>query len=366
MNAPRILYVDSGKTFGGAEQITLALASAFAAAGAVTACVHLPGADQLRQELDRRGIGRYEAPEADRLTRQTPLTAVVRSFRPDIVHIHRTWPLSDRYATPAARRAGVSKVITTEHIRFEKCGARDRIAKRFLARFDSKIVAVSRAVAISLARYWRVDPDRVKVIDNGIDTDRFRPAASGSGQRTGLFPDRCSHRITAIGRLEEQKGFDLLIDAFALVRGKFTDPFLVIAGEGGLRPELEKRVRDAGVEDAVRFAGPVPDVLPLLRETDLFVLSSRWEGLPLTVLEAMAAGAPLVATAVDGTAEAVRDGEEGLVVPVDDIPALAAAMSAVLGDREAAAGRAAAARARVEERYSLRRMVDDYRMVYES
>lgn len=364
MKTRRILYVATGKVFGGAERVTLSLASAFASSGAEVRCVIHPGVERFSKELGRAGVSVAPIPEAFSPFRMNPFIREVRAFRPDLVHIQRTWPLSDVWAAPAAYMAGV-RVITTEHVRWEGCGLRDRMIKRWIVSFDRKIVAVSHAVRESLIRYWKTSPSRVIVVENGIDTDRFaRP--EGGEALPGLFPARCPACIGAIGRLESQKGFDVLIDAMSPIRKRMPGAVLVIAGEGSLREELQKRVRRNGLEDAVLFVGVLSDIAPFLGSLDLFVLPSRWEGLPLTVLEAMAAGTPIVTTAVEGTAEAVRHEKEGLIAPIDDSESLAEACLSTLSDGEGTRSRVTAARNRVREKYSIERMVDEYRQVYET
>jgi len=364
MGVRRILYVDTGRSFGGAEQITLSLATSFAASGAEVKCVTVPGAELFRERLHQGGVETLELEEVDRLSRIRPLAAEVARFRPHVLHIHRTWPLSDRYASLAARGRGRTRVVTTEHVRFEGCGLRDRWIKRCTARFDETIIAVSRAVRESLIRYWRIAPTRITVVENGIDTDRFRRVGARPGEKDP-FPPGCTHRIGAVGRLEVQKGMDVLIQAMARLRDELPGAFLLIVGEGSCRADLEQQVDRLGLGESVRFAGSVSDVLPILSRLDLFVLPSRWEGLPLTLLEAMAAGTPVVATAVEGTVEVLRDGKEGWVVPVENAEALARACVEALTRSDEKVRRAAAATERVRGRYSLERMIRQYGEVYE-
>jgi glycosyltransferase involved in cell wall biosynthesis len=365
MKGRRILYVDTGRSFGGAERVTLALASGFAALGAEVACVADPGAEKFRSELGRLGIAVRPLPETDRLRRAPALTSEIKSFSPHIVHIHRTWPLADRYAGPAARRGGARVVVATEHVRWEACGLRDRAAKGLLARFDDRVVAVSEAVKRSLVDYWKLEESRVRVIRNGIDARRFRAPRVAEGE-TPYFPRDCRFRLGSVGRLERQKGFDVLLDALARVRGEEAGGALAVAGEGSLRGALEERARGLGLAESARFAGAVPDIASFFAGLDLFVLPSRWEGLPLTLLEAMAAGVPVVATAVDGSAEAVRDGIDGLLVPPENPEALASAILSVRRDPGAARRRAETARSRVEAEFTEERMIERYREAYEA
>jgi glycosyltransferase involved in cell wall biosynthesis len=362
MRGRRILYVDTGRSFGGAERITLLLASAFAAQGAEVLCFASEEAESFREELHRAGVEAIPFAETYRIARVLPFMRAAEEIRPDIVHVHRTWPLGDRFASVAAKRAGVRRVVATEHVRWESCGLRDRSTKQIIARFDDRIVAVSEAVRESLVRYWKIDPGRVTIIRNGL------PIAEREGEKGGEdpFPPWARVRIGAIGRLETQKGFDILLDAFARIRKERPDAALLLVGEGSVRGELEEAARRLALGDAVRFAGAVPDAGPFLRRFDLFVLPSRWEGFPLTILEAMAAGVPIVATAVDGSVEAIRHGTDGLLVPPENAEALAEAVREALSNPAASRERAEAARKRAETEFSFERMVEGYRRVYEA
>jgi glycosyltransferase involved in cell wall biosynthesis len=136
--------------------------------------------------------------------------------------------------------------------------------------------------------------------------------------------------VAAVGRLVPQKNHELVIRALADVPAAV----LVVAGEGPLRPDLEREAREAGVADRVVLAGLRPDARAIVRTADVAVLPSRWEGLPLAGIEAIAGGTPLVATAVRGVNEVFEDGRDALLVPADDADALAAALRRVLADGE--------------------------------
>lgn len=361
MKAERIQYIDTGRSFGGAERVTLALAGAFRKEGAEVECLVHPQADRFAGELEDRNIPVRRLGEAESISHIGLLASEFRRFRPDVIHIHRTWPLSDRYAAPAALYAGDFRLVTTEHVRFEDCALRDRLSKKLLSLFDRRITCVSEAVRRSLIEFWKISPRRLHVIPNGIDTTRFE--VEGEGR---YFPPDCPLRIGAVGRLEEQKNFSALLDAMPGILEREPLAMLVIAGEGSQREELAKRAADLGVAKSVALAGSIPDVAPFLAELDLFVLPSLWEGLPLTILEAMAAGCPIVATAVDGTVEALRHGKEALLVAPGDPAGITEACLEVMAGGEEALTRAASARERARRSFSLDVMIEEYRQVYES
>jgi glycosyltransferase involved in cell wall biosynthesis len=163
--------------------------------------------------------------------------------------------------------------------------------------------------------------------------------------------DRAVPRLIAVGRLKAPKDFLTLVRAFAAIpRGKFE---ALIVGDGPDRQEVEAEIRSLGLEEHVRLAGERDDVPALLADSDLFVLSSRSEGLPVSVLEAMAAVLPVVASDVGGLRELVADSETGILVPPVDVPALAAALGRLVEDRELRRTLGAAGRARAEALFDL-------------
>ncbi len=194
--------------------------------------------------------------------------------------------------------------------------------------------------------------DRIRSIPNGVDTRRFSPV--GDAERRRLRRELALPPVpTALyaGRLAAEKGVDLLIDAWAHLRRRGVLALLCVVGDGPERSALERRARDHGILGAVRFASATDDVVPWLRAADAFVLPSRQEGLSVALLEAMASGLAVVATDVGGTREAA--GDAALLVPAGRPPALAEALCAVLGNREAARALGGKARRRAVERFGI-------------
>jgi glycosyltransferase involved in cell wall biosynthesis len=180
--------------------------------------------------------------------------------------------------------------------------------------------------------------------------------------RAELTNDPAAPLVLTVARLDAQKGIPVLLDAVASV----PDAAFVVAGDGPDRAALEARAVSLGLADRVRFLGHRRDVASLLAAADVLVLPSLYEGLPLSVLEAMIAGVPVIATAVGGTDEVVRDGETGTLVPPGDASALAAAIRRVLGDRERSSRLADAARALVAREHSVEAMVASVSRLYET
>jgi glycosyltransferase involved in cell wall biosynthesis len=275
------------------------------------------------------------------------LQRLVRRRRIDIVHAHDY--KTDLLAVLLAR-TGRTIAMATAH-GWTGHSPRERhfyypADKRLLRRCDS-VVAVSEAIRAELIGHG-CRPDRVVTVLNGIDERQFKrnPAARGAA-RAALHLGESDGAIGAVGRLEPQKRFDLLIQAFAQARHAMPSLRLFIAGDGSLRDELAALIRRLNLDGACRLLGHTPDVIRLHHALDLLAQSSDYEGTPNAVLEAMALETPVVATAAGGTAELIADGVHGRIVPTGDLPALRDAIVGAFIRREEAQTRAMAARLRV-------------------
>jgi len=202
-----------------------------------------------------------------------------------------------------------------------------------------------------------ISPAGCFVVPNGIDLSRFASAARSPGHES-------RPRLICLARLVRQKGLDVLLRALPVLQAVLGPVALTILGEGPEQPHLAALAVELGVADAVCFGGTVGDVRPHLAAADVFVLPSRFEGLPLALLEAMATGLPVVVSAVSGNTDAVRDGVDGLLVPPEDPAALAAAVAHVLREPELAARLGTAARLRVASHFAVETMVDRTLRVY--
>jgi glycosyltransferase involved in cell wall biosynthesis len=172
--------------------------------------------------------------------------------------------------------------------------------------------------------------------------------------------------VAQVGRLEPQKDYPTFLAAAARVATALPDVDFLVVGDGALRGELEATAGRLGIADRVRFLGLRHDVVPLLAGVDVLALTSRWEGLPNVVIEAMATGAVAVATDVGGCAELIVGGETGVLVPPGQPDAMGAALLDVLGAPERAAGMALAARRRIEDEFTVAAMVAKTSRLYES
>jgi glycosyltransferase involved in cell wall biosynthesis len=251
------------------------------------------------------------------------LDALFRQYRPAVVHTHLlalnyAYPLMIRYRTPA-------RVYTVHNLAEKDIGLRTAPMVRALA-FRYRIggvvpVAIAEEVRVSIQKvYGYTNPP---LIPNGIPTDEYAPDPDKRvqwRQAHGIEPHATV--LVHIGRFAPPKNHALLVEAFAQVRAD-APLYLLLVGGGELENAVREQVAGLGLQERVRFLGVRADVADILRASDVFVLSSRWEGNPMSVMEAMAAGLPVVSTAVGGVPELVQEGATGLLVPPEDAGALA-------------------------------------------
>lgn len=210
-----------------------------------------------------------------------------------------------------------------------------RIINKFLARCSDKVVAVSETVKKDILTYDGLSEDKVRVIYNGIDTDRFLNI-NGSLIRSKLGISLEAPVVGTVGRLALQKGQKYLIDAVSTLREKFPQIALLFVGDGPLRNELENHVKALGIEMNVIFLGIRRDIPQILSAIDIFVLPSLWEGLPSALIEAMASGKPIIASDIPPIREIVNSEKVGILVPPKNSNAIADSIELLLHNKNLA------------------------------
>jgi glycosyltransferase involved in cell wall biosynthesis len=286
----------------------------------------------------------------------------LRSERAEVLHCHL--PLAGVVGRLAARRAGVP-VVYTEHNLLERYHAATRWAELSTWKLQRAVVAVSQEVATSITRHAG-DTIPVRVIRNGIPTSNRRSTSSGSRLelRARLGIDAAAPVVGTVAVMRSQKRLDLWLDAAAEIRKRIPAARFLLVGDGPLRARLERRAQQSGLAGAVVFTGLQSDIGPYLDLIDLYLMSSQFEGLPVALLEAMAAGIAVVATDVGGISEVVRDGEVGRLVPFGDASALAEASLSLLGSRERRLQMGEAGYRRVRSEFGIERMASDLGDLY--
>lgn len=240
------------------------------------------------------------------------------------------------------------------------------LAERFLNRFTDAIICVSYSDKEMIIQKKLVEKEKIEVIWNGIDIEQFQQIKINSfDKKKELDLPVNAFVITMIGRLHPSKDYMTLLSSFRLVMSILPNAYLLIVGEGPLRPKLEQYARSLEIYKRVRFTGFRRDIPALLAITDIFVLSTFWEGLPLALLEAMASAKPVIASDVGGNREIVINGETGLLVPPRDPEILAQAIIELAKNPQKAKEMGKKGFLRVKEHFSLEAMVRKTTKLYE-
>lgn len=362
----RILQVIPTLWVGGAERIAASLARRLRRSGHTVGVVSMFGASASGASIDRDlASDGIEVHFLDKRygvdPRMIPRTArVLTSFRPDVVHTHLGVL---KYVLPALAAARRCRVVHTVHNMAEREVERPSQLIQYVA-FRSLVVpvAIGEAVAASIRRVYRLPVCRV--IPNGISVLDCAPQPRAREDvRAELDIPRAAPVFLAVGRFDPQKDHATLVRAFASQRLRAAGAHLLLAGDGELRGEAERLARALGASDRVRFLGVRSDIPRVLAAADVFVLSSRWEGSPLSVMEAMASGRSVVATAVGCVPELVPEGT-GCLVPPGDPGALEAAMLQLARDLPLAHAWGAAAGEVARARFDASAMTRAYEALY--
>ena len=304
----KILQVIPYFCFGGAETMCENLTYALMKAGHEVCVVSLYGErTPISRRMEEAGVRiRYLDKKLGLDVSMVPkLFRIMKQERPDAVHTHLD---VIKYAVAAARLAGVKHCVHTVHNVAEK-EAEGRLQKTVNALYFrlgwSTPVALSPEVQRTILSFYGMDADRVPVIYNGIDLSRCIPKED---YRTGETVN-----LLHIGRFNAQKNHAGLLKMFHKLKDSHPECRLSLIGDGELRQEMEAYAQELGIGDSVRFLGSQSNVYPYLREADLFVLPSHYEGMPMTIIEAMGTGLPIVAAEVGGIPDMLTNGESGFL-----------------------------------------------------
>ena len=350
---------------GGLETMAVNLALGLQARGVRSSVLVLDDGGVLEGRLDAAALpytvlggARYAEPST-----HLRLVRALAAHEGRIVHTHHMAALAS--AALAARTRG-GRLVHTEHA-FEYLLEAPRLRRglRWLSRATHAFVVIGGEPQV---RYYRdvvgVAPHRLRSIANGVDLTAYRPDPDARARRQALgLPE--GPLVGTVGRLAAVKNQAMLVRAIATLRARGRPVSLALVGDGDERPALEALARELGVADLVHVLGWRTDVARVLGCLDVFALSSWTEGLPMAVLEAMAAGTPVVSTAVGDVPRVLEGGRVGRLVPIDDDAALAATLDALFADDAARHALGAAARDAVERHHSQDAMVDAYLEAYD-
>lgn len=290
---------------------------------------------------------------------------VMQGERVDILHTQNF--ITHTFGCLPAKLAGVPVVVNTVHSMEVWKKWFHLTIDHLTYKVSDKIIAVSEAVKCHLIEKEGLDPEKIVVIYNGISPEPFQGGVNVEKQRRGLRLDRGSPVVGTVARLVPRKGVQILLEAVPTILAQEPSAHFLFVGDGPLKEQLMHRATQLSVSDRVSFLGTRSDVPELLQIIDLFVLpSSEREGFGLALVEAMAAGKPVVATRLGSIPEVVEEGITGLLVPPGDSRALACAIRAMLEDRERAREMGERGRQRVVARFDIQRTVHELESLYQT
>ena len=354
------LHIDTAKTWrGGQNQVLLTVLGLRALGHRSMLVAHAAG--ELRQRA-REGLELVPlAPKTEMdLGAAWRLSRLVKQLRPDVVHAHDPHGVAmASLALSMSTELDKPPLVAARRVDFHM---KDNALSRWKYRQVDCFICASEAIR-QMVIADGVPAARVVTVLEGIDLGHVE-AAPVANLHAELWLPHHAPIVGNVAALVPHKGQRHLIEAAAIVVTKVPDARFVIAGEGELRPALERQIKDHHLEKHVFLAGFHPDVLSVHKAFDIFVMSSVTEGLGTSLLDAMACGKPTVATTAGGMPEVVVDGQTGLLVPPRDHEAMANAIIRLLSDARARRAMGAAGEARVRERFSAERMVQDTLAVY--
>jgi len=325
--AMRVMFLSTSMGMGGADKQLLSAAQLMHAQGHAVCIVSLTELGPMGLEARTQGIRtesldmRRGVPDPRGLIR---LIRLVRAWKPDVLHSHMVH--ANLMARAVRLFARVPVIVSTIHNIYEG-GPLWMAAYRVSNGLVDHMTIISEAAADRFVKEGIVPRELLTCVPNGVDTERFRQVAPGT--REALRSSIGVHdRFVwlAVGRFEIAKDYPNMLHAFAQVCQRDPNAVLLLVGHGSLQQETESLAQSLGLGDRIRFLGVRSDVPEVMAAADGYVMSSAWEGMPIALLEAGAAGLPIVATRVGGNHEVVRDGESGFLVPPRDSEALGQAM----------------------------------------
>jgi glycosyltransferase involved in cell wall biosynthesis len=320
----RIIYLINSLGIGGAETLLCSMVLRLDRTKYEPIVVTIKPLKSLADELKQNNIALYSLGQTNKFgffKAALRLWRLLKQLKPDVVHTHLYH--SNVLGRLVAKAAGVPVVISTIHNTFFG-GPFRQWSMRFTDRFCSQTTAICEASTTQMIKRRVVPKQKVRTIHNGIDVAGLcneRESAEQLKREFDIKPDQVV--LLSVGRLQPQKGYAYAIQTAALLRDKGLDFRWFIAGHGELKRELEQLVNEQHLSDRMHFLGIRRDIFRLYSLSNVFVMSSLWEGLPIVLLESMALGLPVVVTEVGGNPEVVQQGINGFLVPPKDPVGLA-------------------------------------------
>ncbi|MDQ7837672.1 MAG: glycosyltransferase [Thermodesulfobacteriota bacterium] len=351
--------------FGGAERLAASISKNLSEDGFETSVCGLFGKEgPLAEAVKKEGIPIFylNAGEKGKMKLWREIYKLLKEQSVSILQVHGIYVLM--HVLLPARWAGV-KIVYTEHAKYSISKYKKmRFAAKVMSYLVEKVICVSKNLKDFFVAELKVPQDKIEVIYNGVDVEKFKGKKQELGK--GVGTDKKSV-IGNVARLSDPKDHFTLLTAFSHVLHVLDEnheTILVVVGDGELRQEIEQRISILGLSDNVILLGKRDDIPELLAGFDIFVLSSKREGFPISILEAMACGKPVIATNVGGVSEILTDGVNGLVVPSENPDRLAGAILQLLKDKNLSERIAKNALETVKQYFSKEIMMMKYRNLF--
>jgi glycosyltransferase involved in cell wall biosynthesis len=369
MDKINILHIYQNSKIGGVQLQLLSLLKAYdqEVFNPIVCC--FGPKEELGKEIEKLGF-EFIAFNVKRYHRFSP-SIIVRLYqlmKKRHIHVVRTHKYrASLYGRIAGWLAHVPVIVTSVHGNYRKdVRVERRIANRILSRITDKIVAVSESIKQDITRYDKIDPFKILVVHNGVDTSKFVPHGTFHNIRKEFSIADRDALLGFIGRLVPAKGLEYLINAVSLCRKERNNIKLLIVGRGSLLDRLLDKSREHGIHGSIIFTGERRDIPDILSCIDIFVMPSLAEGLPNSLIEAMAMGKPIIATTAGGIPEVIEHGMNGLLVPPRDTDSLATAIKMLLDDTQLAEKIGKRARIFVENNLSIQATAKKWESLYTS
>lgn len=363
----RVLHVIDSLDLGGAQTLLLDLCRHADSSRyeVEVACMHGPGVFTV--EFEKLGINVHVLSPSTWPPKYIPnFLKLIAQRDPDIIHFHLFG--SNFVAKPLAALVGKRALIVHDHTNAESRlkSTLLLVADTLTNRFSTRVIAVAESVRQFLIEREGLCDDRVVTLPNGIDAEMFHPATleQSKAARASLKLPEDAFVVGGVGRLAEVKNLKVFLEAAAGFLKRHPKTIFVIAGTGPLEAELRELAESLGVVGSVNFLGHVSDRVELYRALDALLITSDSEGTPMTLLEAMSFGLPVVSSAVGGIPEACTHEKDALLVPPRDVPGFTAALERVLREEGLAERLGKNARATILERYEIRMLVRSIEGIY--
>ncbi|MBC8440655.1 MAG: glycosyltransferase family 4 protein [Deltaproteobacteria bacterium] len=361
----KLMQITHDLAIGGLQQVVVNLCRSIDRDKFDVSVLCLRSLGEFVPEVEKLGIKVHYLPQKKNGTDYCSFLKVAKILRQEkieVIHTHNTQPFID--GTIGALLSCVKKIVHTDHARDFPDKFRYMLAEHVMSYFAYRVVGVSEHTSENLINYEKISSKKIMTIENGIDGSRFEVDIDQQKKRKELGI-RSKGPVIGLGvRLAKQKGITYLLQAMPQVVNAYPDITLIIVGDGELKTELQAEAKQLGINNNVLFLGARLDIPELLKLFDVYVLPSLWEGMPMVLLEAMAAGCPVVATDVGGVSKVIDSKQNGLLVAPQEPEQLAGAVIQLLTDEQLQKKYAEKALQKFKKKFSAEIMTKQYEHLY--